>query len=202
MESRRPGDRACARGVRPVMFITSWLSSLWRNVVHRNRVDRELDDELRAAFELIVDEKIRTGLDPREARRAAMLELGQPASIKEHIKDVRSGARLETIAQDVRYGLRLLRRDPLFAAIAALSLALGIGANGAVFSLADALLLRPLPVPNPGAVVTLSGATPNDERGDLSYPTYRDVRASSQSFDGVFAYQLSRFTFARSRNAA
>jgi macrolide transport system ATP-binding/permease protein len=184
------------------MSLASRLSSLWRNLVHRDRVERELDDELGAAFDLLVDEKTRAGLRPDEARRAATLELGQRDAIKEQVRDVRSGARIETVLQDVRYAARLLRRDPLFTMIAALSLALGIGANGAVFSLADALLLRPLPVPDPAAVVTLSGATPKDERGAISYANYGDLRKQTHAFDGLLAYQLSRFSFARSRDVA
>ena len=85
--------------------------------------------------------------------------------------------------------------------IAALSIALGIGANGAVFSLADALLLRPLPVRDAGAVVTLSGATPKRRTGRHLVPNYRDLRALSRTFDGLVAYQLPRFSFARSRDA-
>jgi putative ABC transport system permease protein len=183
------------------MSLRSRLATLWRNLVHRDRVDRDLDDELRAAFELIEDEGIRAGLPPERARRAATLKLGHRDSIKAQVREARSGASIDTVLQDVRYGLRLLRRDPLFTMIAALSIALGIGANGAVFSLADALLLRPLPVRDAGAVVTLSGATPNDERGGISYPNYRDLRALSRTFDGLVAYQLPRFSFARSRDA-
>ena len=183
------------------MSFRSRLYSLWRNLVHRDTVERDLDDELRAAFNLVVDEKLRAGLRPDEAKRAATLELGHRDAISEQIRDARAGARIEAILQDLRYGLRLLRRDALFTMIAALSLALGIGANGAVFSLADALLLRPLPVRDPAAVVTLSGATPNDERGGISYPNYRDLRELSHAFDGLLAYQLPRFSFARSRDA-
>ncbi len=183
------------------MPLMSRLSSLWRNLAHRERVDRDLDDEVGAAFELIVDEKVRTGLPPEEARRRATLELGHRVSITGQVKDVRAGAYLQAIVRDVRYGSRLLRRDPLFTLVAMLSIALGIGANGAVFSLTDALLLRPLPVHHPDSVVTLSGATPGDERGGMSYPNYRDLRAQSQSFDGLLAYQLPRFSFARSAGA-
>ena len=183
------------------MSLISRASSLWRNLVHRDRIDRDLDAELGSALELIADEKMRAGLSPEQARRAATLEFGHRESVTEQVRDVRTGARIETVLQDVRYGVRLLRRDPLFTMIAALSIALGVGANGAVFSLADALLLRPLPVRNPGAVVTLSGATPNDERGGISYPNYRDLRDLSQAFDGLLAYQLPRFSFARSRDA-
>lgn len=102
--------------------------------------------------------------------------------------------------QELRHALRLLARNPGFAAIAALSLALGIGANSAIFSLADTLLLRPLPVRDPGSVVTVSTDPPNLDQGigGVSYPDYRDFRAKSQSFDGMAAFQLSTFGMAKS----
>ncbi len=102
--------------------------------------------------------------------------------------------------QEIRHALRLLARNPGFTAIAALSLALGIGANSAIFSLADALLLRPLPVLEPSTVVTVSTDRPNlsEGVGGVSYPDYRDFRQSSQSFEGLAALQLSAFGMAKS----
>ena len=97
----------------------------------------------------------------------------------------------------------MLARNPGFTAVAALSVALGIGVNSAMFSFHDAILLRPLPVLDPDAVVTVSAASPDDPSftGQLSYPNYRDLREHAQSFDGLVAYQLSTFSFARSRQA-
>jgi predicted permease len=102
--------------------------------------------------------------------------------------------------QEIRHALRLLARNPGFTAIAALSLALGIGANTAIFSLADALLLRPLPVHEPGSVVTVSTDRPGmtDGLGGVSYPDYRDFRAKSQSFDGLVAMQFATVGMAKS----
>src|SRR5205809_588136 len=102
--------------------------------------------------------------------------------------------------QEIRHALRLLARNLGFTAIAALSLALGIGANSAIFSLADALLLRPLPVLDPGSLVTVSTDRPNlsEGIGGVSYPDYRDFRESSQSFAGLAALQLSAFGVAKS----
>src|SRR2546429_388212 len=102
--------------------------------------------------------------------------------------------------QEIRHALRLLARNLGFTAIAALSLALGIGANSAIFSLADALLLRPLPVLEPSSVVTVSTDRPNlsEGIGGVSYPDYRDFRESSQSFAGLAALQLSAFGVAKS----
>ena len=100
--------------------------------------------------------------------------------------------------QEIRVTFRVLAKNRWFTAIAALSLALGIGANSAIFSLADALLLRPLPIRDPGAVVTVTANTPDNPYGGLSYPNYRDLRGKSQSFEGVVAYQLSTWGVANS----
>jgi predicted permease len=102
--------------------------------------------------------------------------------------------------QEIRHALRMLARSPGFTAVAALSLAIGIGANSAMFSVVDAELLRPLPVPDAGAVVTISAAGLDDHGSGVSYPNYRDLREASQSFEGLVAYQRSTLvTFARSR---
>ncbi|MGH7576117.1 MAG: ADOP family duplicated permease [Longimicrobiales bacterium] len=129
----------------------SWLSSLsslWRNVVHRERVERDLDNELRSAFELLVEEKLRAGMRPKEARRAASIELGGVESIKEQVRAVRAGAFIDSLLRDVRHSVRVLVRGRLFTAIAVLTLALGIGANSAIFTLVNGLLLRALPYPD------------------------------------------------------
>jgi hypothetical protein len=94
----------------------------------------------------------------------------------------------------------VLAKNPGFTAIAALSLALGIGANSAIFSLADAILLRPLPIRDPGAVVTVTMNTPDNPYSGVSYPNYRDLRGKSQSFEGMAAFQLSTWGLATSAN--
>src|SRR5688572_22755523 len=97
------------------------IRSLWRNLVHRNRVEHDLDDELRAMFDLIVAERIAAGMRPEDARRAATLQLGRIDALKDRVRDVRTGALLDGFLQDSRYGARVLRRNPLFTAAAALS---------------------------------------------------------------------------------
>ena len=107
-----------------------------------------------------------------------------------------------TFFQDVRYGLRMLLKSPGFTAIAALSLALAIGVNSAIFSLADALLLRPLPVLAPSSVVTVSTNTPDNPFGGVSYPDYRDLQAKSHSFDSMVAFQLLTLSVATSPHSS
>jgi hypothetical protein len=108
---------------------------------------------------------------------------------------------LITFFQDIRYATRILLKNPGFTLIAVLSLALGIGANSAIFSLADALLLRPLPILAPSSVMNISTTTPDNPHGGISYPNFRDLQAKSQSFDGMIASQLSTVSVATSAKA-
>src|SRR5262245_43286289 len=106
----------------------------WRNLTHRDRVERELDAELRATFDLLVDEKLQAGMNDRDARRAARLELDGIEAVKEDVRAARAGSSVDALLQDVRWGLRLLRRNPLFATAAGATLALCIAANTALFT--------------------------------------------------------------------
>jgi hypothetical protein len=146
------------------------LRSLWRNLVHRDRVDRDLGDEIRATFELLVDEKVRSGMDPEAARRTARLELGSADSLEEDVRDVRAGAPVDVLVQDVRYALRLLRRAPGFAAVAVATMALGIGVNAAVFGVVKSVLLDPLPYADAARLVRVYGRTLPGSRGTASRP--------------------------------
>src|SRR5919106_1680848 len=130
--------------------------SVWRHLLQRDRIERALDEELRAALELLVDEKIAAGMRPAEARRAATLELGRIEVLKEQVRDVTAGAILDTCGQDVRYAARVLRRNPVFTLTAALSLAIGIGANTTIFTIANGLLFRaPAGVSDPGRLLDI-----------------------------------------------
>ncbi len=175
------------------------LVSLWRNLAHRNRVDRELDEELREALELLVEEKLRSGLAPDAARRAARLELGSVESLKGQVQEARAGARVDAVLQDVRYALRSLGRAPGFTAVVVVTLALGIGANTAIFSILNAVLLRPLPFPEPDRIVRLfhvppQATFPGMARFSLSPANFYDWQRDARAFEGMALYRGRSFT--------
>ena len=167
------------------------IRSFWRNVIHRGAADRDLEDEISGAHAELTDEYVRSGMDQDAAARAATLALGPTHVVVERIRDARTGAFLDTLLQDLRYGARLLRRNPLFAATAILSLGLGIGANTTIFSLVNALLLRELRVAQPDRLVEIGATLPSGRGTAFSYPTYEAIRDESDAFSGVFAIAKS-----------
>ncbi len=122
------------------MSMTSRLASFIRNLLRRDRVEKDLDEELRAYIDLSAEEKRSAGVSSEEARRAALIELGGLEQVKEQVRDARSGFVIEQLRQDLFYAVRMLRRNVGFAAIAVITLALGIGATTAVFSVVDTVV--------------------------------------------------------------
>lgn len=151
------------------------LRSLWRNLWHHDRVDRDLDHEVHAVFDMLVDEKIAAGQTPEQARRSATLELGRVHSITQQVREERTGATIDALMKDVRYGVRMLRANPGFTTVVVVSLALGIGANSAVFSVANALMLRSLNVPQPDELFAPRRAGEAVE-SLFSYPAFAELR--------------------------
>src|SRR5262249_58823364 len=153
-----------------------------RALFRRKAVEQELDDELRFHLEKQVDKHMAAGLSPAEAARRARLELGGVAQIKEECRDARGVTMVEEVVQDLRYGLRQLRKNPGFTSVALLTLALGIGVNSALFSVVNGVLLSPLPYRQPEQLVTLHTSTPNFEIGSISVPDFPDWRDDNQTF--------------------
>ena len=125
------------------------------------------------------------------AQIADLRELGNLTLAAESARKTWDWTWLESVVADVRYAIRALRRQPAFLAVAVISLALGIGANCSIFSLADALLLRPLPVVRPSEVLAINGATPDNPFEGISYPDYREIRQQTNSFSGLIAYRMT-----------
>ena len=161
----------------------TWWQRLWR----REKLEEQLDKEMRFHLDQHTNELIALGHDPEDARRQARLTLGGPEQVKEKCRDARGTRWLEDLAQDFRFALRMLRKNPGFAAVALLTLALGSGATTVMFTVVNGVLLRPLPYPDPKKLLTLMERTDKANRfGNLwsfTYPNYLDCQRQSQSVD-------------------
>jgi predicted permease len=169
------------------------LTSLARNLFQRRRAERELNDEVHSYVQLLADEKIRNGMSAEQARRSSRIEFGGVEQVKERVREARLGHLLESLSRDLRITFRGLRKKPGFTIVVVLSLALGIGANAAIFSLVDAIVFRPIPVPHAGEVVAIDTAASKLTRfGSSSYLDYVDFCARAKSFESLaIAQQMS-----------
>lgn len=161
-----------------------------------DREDRDLDEELRFHVDMATEENVRQGLSPREARRRAQLRLGGPVQVREATRDARGVRWVEEHARDVRYALRGLRRNPLFSTTVVLTLALGLGAMAAMFGVADALLLRPLPYHEPDRLVEVLAVTQNgDMRPYIPWDRAQVWHQQSEVFQGAFSHARGAVLF-------
>jgi predicted permease len=172
-----------------------------RRRARRTQQAREIDAEIQAHLDLEAAEQSDRGLASREADDAARRTFGNVLLVREETRAVWRWTAVEQFAQDARYAIRTMRRSPGFALTAVLSLALGIGANAAIFSLADALLFRPLAIREPQLVVVIRSTSPEGAFEGLSYPDFKDFRDRSQAFDGLIAHRLTLLGVATSPDA-
>jgi predicted permease len=161
-------------------------SSFFRNLFAATTVERELDQELESYVDLLTEEMVRDGVEPEEARRRALIELGGKESVKVSVRERRIGFGFDTFAQDIHYGVRMLRKSPGFTFIAVLTLALGIGTSTAVFSVVHGVLLRTLPYPNPDRLVYIWTDSKNGKK-PFSPPDFVEFREQTTSFEDVAA---------------
>ncbi|HXG65183.1 MAG TPA: ABC transporter permease [Blastocatellia bacterium] len=167
---------------------------LWRELVYligrlrRERAERELDEEIRAHIEMETEQNIADGMSPEQARRAALRAFGNVTLAKEDSRSMWRFNMLETLWQDIKYGFRMLLRNPGFTAVAVVSLALGVGACAAIFSIVDAVLLRSLPYPEPERIMQIREVSAQGSRMPFAEPNYRDLRERNRSLEAVAQY--------------
>ncbi len=178
--------------------ITSGLRSLFR----KEQVDRELDEELRAYQEMAAEEKMKQGMSPKDALRAVRLERGSLEVTKEVVRSAGWESFLETCWQDLRFGLRNLRKNLGFTVVAVLTLALGIGATSALFSMVEAVLLKPLPYQQSSrlAILWTDNVRQNLHQERTSYPNFEDWRKQNSIFEDM-AFASALHFFQRGRKA-
>lgn len=175
-------------------FLPKFLGGL-KALFQKDQVERDMDDELRGYLDSAVQEKMRSGMSYEEALRSARVEIGSIDSVKEGIRSAGWEFAVETLWQDLRYGARMLRRNPGFIAIAVLTLALGIGGTVVVFGLLEAVLLRPLPYSQPDRLFYISTVEAESRRAMVSssYPDFRDWQRQSRTFEAMAAFEEQPF---------
>jgi hypothetical protein len=167
------------------MRLLAYFRSLAEKFFHRSEIEEDMEEELRSHIEHRAADLERSGLDRAEAQRRARLQFGGYERFKEECHEALAGNFLDTLIQDVRISLRVLRKSPGFAIVAVLTLALAIGANAVVFSVLNALILRPLNVPKPDSLYAVWRA---NETASESYPDYLDLRDRNRSFEALIAW--------------
>ncbi|HEY1338383.1 MAG TPA: ABC transporter permease, partial [Bryobacteraceae bacterium] len=172
------------------------LSIRFRSLFRRRAAETDLEDELRFHLERQREKYLKAGLSPGEARRRARLEFGGVGQIKDDCRDARGVSVIEAFLHDLRYAVRTLSKSPGFTAVALLTLALGIGANTAIFSIVYSVLLRPLPYREPSRLVILNETTPKVGMVSVSYPNFLDWRAQNHTFSSMSSVHQVSFNLA------
>src|SRR6266852_5027682 len=187
--------------------LQAWLLRLG-GLFRKDQRDAEFSSELQSHLQLHIDENLRAGMSPGEARRQALIKLGGVEQTKEIYRERRGLPVLEVLLHDIQYALRTLRKNPGFTAVAVLTLALGIGANSAIFQMLDALTMGSLPVRNPQEIAEVKIADKHGARGSVqfwnaqaSYPLWDEIRRRQQAFSGIFAWSPGQYNLSPSGEA-
>ncbi len=168
---------------------------LIHRLLHGEQVEQELDDEVRAYFEMLIERGMASGLTREQAARAVRIRHQGPEQVKQRVREVRVGTAIETTFMDLRYAWRMLRKSPGFTFFAVLTIALGLGANAAIFSLVDGVLLKSSTYPEPERIVQLWERGPSWPRNVLAPATYLDWARQSQSFESMAAYKFDSMNY-------
>ena len=174
----------------------SRIYAAFRNLFRREKVERDLDAEVRSYSDLLLEEKMSSGMNANEAKRAARASMIGPEQLKEEIRGARAGAWLESLWQDLRFGVRTLRKKPAFTFIAVLSLALGVGAATAIFTLVDRVLLQPLPYQNSSQLVWMTEQTNANDSTGVSWLNFQDWKQLNHAFTEMAGYRDAGFPLA------
>ncbi len=168
---------------------------LWlRALLRPDAVERDLSEEVRHHIQMETEKNVRGGMSPAEAKRKAMMDFGGEERFKEQTREARSTRPMEDLLMDLRYGVRQLRKHPGFTTVALLSLALGIGGNTAIFSIVDAVLLRPLPYGDPGRMVMVEEHAEGERSPTFSPRDFLDLKEQSTTLDPVVGYRTGSMT--------
>src|SRR5437899_4478856 len=181
-EAEAPGRRR--------VLMNGWQVAMnrFQGLFRKKRDEAELDTEFRVHLEMLTEENMRQGMTPEQARHAARREFGGVEQAKESYREQKGLPVIDNACRDVRYGLRMLRKSPGFTAVAILTLALGMGANTALFSLLNGLVLRNLAVPHPEELVRFGVHSPDDDYTALSLPMFKEFSRAQKVFYGTFAW--------------
>ena len=171
------------------------IRSFFRNLVHKPALDEDLNQEVSSYLDLLTAERMREGMGRAQAERAAKLELGGSEQVKEKVRDIRAGAWLETLVQDIRFGIRMILHNPGFASLVVITLALGIGANTAIFSVVYGVLLRPLPYAEGSQLVVLKQEAKKANLANVNFSPKEifDYRDGNHTLQSVVEYHSMMF---------
>jgi hypothetical protein len=188
-------------------WLRGWFLRLG-GLFRRERRERELAAEMESHLQMHIEENLRAGMSAAEARRQALIKLGGVEQTKEIYRERRGLPVLEVLLRDIQYALHMLRKNPGFTAVAVLTLALGIGANSAIFQMLDALTMGSLPVRNPQEIAEVKIADRQGTRGSVefwnaqaSYPLWEEIRRRQQAFSSIFAWSPGQYNLSPSGEA-